>query len=136
MSTDPFLGQWELQPDQNHYELGTPPAQGTYIFESQGAGYLVTMKWTTVEGKSMEMTYSGIPDGLWYPVENNPGVDTMSMTRVDAQTLDSEARKGEVSVAHGRRVLSEDAQTMTIVQSGKTPDGQPFANTSVYRRVG
>ena len=53
---------------------------------------------------------------------------------VDASTLDTTVRQAGRVVAHARRVLSADGRTMTITQSGTTPDGQPFANVSVYAR--
>jgi hypothetical protein len=135
MSADLFVGTWQLDPMQNKYEFGDPPQQGLYIIEPNGTGYLVTMKWTNTAGKALEMQYEATPDGVEYPA-NAPGVDTMSMTRVDERTLDSAAMAGGQVIAYGRRVLSEDGQTMTITQSGKTPDGKEFSNLSVYVRQG
>ncbi len=132
--TDAFLGTWELDASKNQYDLGDPPQSGLYIIEQQGEGYLVTMKWTNTAGESKEMAYEGVPDGKTYPTEA-PGVDSMSMTRVDDHTLDSAAMVGETVIALARRVLSEDGNTMTVTQRGKTPDGGEFANVSVYTRV-
>ena len=80
------------------------------------------------------MSYDAIPDGNYYPTDPVTGVDTMSMTRVDNHTLDSDARKDGIVVAYATRILSADNNTMTVKQSGKTPDGQEFTNTSVYIR--
>jgi len=132
--TDAFLGTWQLDPEGNDYQFGDPPQSGLYIIEEKGDGYLVTMKWTTVDGNDMEMDYEGVPDGEQHatPAE---GVDTMSMTRVDAKTLDSSAYVGELRVAYARRELSADNNTMTVTQTGKSPSGDEFANVSVYHRV-
>jgi hypothetical protein len=127
MSVDLFVGTWQLDPMQNKYEFGDPPQQGQYIIVPHEAGYLVTMKWTNPAGKALEMQYEATPD-------NTPGVDSMSMTRIDEKTLDSAAMAGGQVIAYGRRVLSQDGQTMTITQSGKTPDGREFSNLSVYVR--
>ena len=56
------------------------------------------------------------------------------MTRVDERTLDSASFRDGVQIAHGRRELSDDANTMTVTQSGSRPDGTKFANVSVYVR--
>lgn len=134
MSTDRFLGHWEMDVDSNVYERGIPPIEGNYIIEQQENGYLVKMHWTTPDGQDMSSSYTAIPDGHEYPIDG-AGVDHMSMTRVNEHILDSDAFKDGVLVLRGRRVLSEDGQQMTITQSGKTPSGEPFTNLSIYRRV-
>jgi len=131
---DVFLGTWIMQPDLNDYQFGNPPQKGSYIIETDGEGYLVTMNWTTADGKDMTMDYHAIPDGKEYPTDPATGVDSMSMTRMSNTVLDSVAMKNGVMVAYGSRILSDDGNTMTVKQSGKTPDGQEFINTSVYVR--
>jgi len=132
--TDAFLGTWIMQPELNEYEFGTPPQQGSYIIETDGEGYLVTMDWITADDNKMNISYNAIPDGKEYPTDPATGVDTMSMTRISDKVLDSDAKKDGAIVAYATRILSEDENTMTVKQSGKTPDGQKFVNTSVYVR--
>ena len=129
---DPFVGSWKLDPTQSRYEFGTPPQSGSYRIEPNDTGYLVTMDWVDAAGKDFHQTYTAVPDGIEYHYANSPAVDAMSMTRVDDRTLNSEAFKSGKRIAYGRRVLSEDGQTMTIVQSGATPQGTEFNNLSVY----
>ncbi len=134
MAHDPFIGTWKLDPSQNRYEAGSPPQNGLYIIEPLGEGYRITMKWTTPEGQSVESAYESIPDGQEYPYDKPAIADAISMTRVDARTLDSQSKKGGQVIAYARRVLSEDGQTMSITQSGTKPDGTRFSNKSVYHR--
>ncbi len=131
---DTFLGTWQLDPEQNNYQSGNPPKTGLYIIQPKDEGYLVTMKWTNQDNQDFEMSYEAIPDGKDYPTDA-PNVDSMSMTRVDEKTLDSSSMSGYTVIAFARRILSEDNNTMTITQSGKTPDGDDFANVSAYKRV-
>ena len=131
---DDFLGTWQMLPDQNDYQLGDPPQQGLYTIEADGDGYKITMQWVTADNEEKQASYNSIPDGKRYPTDPATGVDSMSMTRVDEKTLDSDAMKDGVVVAYATRILSDDGSTMTVKQSGKTPDGQDFTNTSVYIR--
>jgi hypothetical protein len=131
---DPFVGQWLLDPPQSRYELGEPPASGRYHIQPDGDGYLVTMEWETPEGERHKASYRSVPDGIDYPYENPAVAETVSMTRVDERTLDSTSKKGGQIIAHARRVLSLDGRTMTVTQSGLTPDGTRFANLSVYKK--
>jgi hypothetical protein len=130
---DLFYGEWELDPTLSQYEVGTPPASGLYRLAAAGPAIAVTMIWDTVEGQHFEQSYEVIPDGQEYPYDS-PAVDTLMCELVDSRTLDTTAKKNGQIVAHGRRTLSEDGQTMTIVQSGPTPNGAQFHNLSVYRR--
>lgn len=131
---DAFLGTWELDPTHLDYELGQPPKQGTYTIKASAERYLISMSWITPDNQDMQMHYEAIPDGKVYPYTNTPGVDAMSMTRVDDRTLDSAAFKDGVQINYARRKLSEDGLTMTILQSGATPDGGEYRNTAVYKK--
>ncbi len=129
---DPFLGTWALVPDRCQYEFGRPPQSGAYQIEASGEGYLVTMKWLTAEGAAHQLSYPAIPDGKEYPYENPALADTISMTRVDGRTLDSTSKKDGRIIGYARRVLSNDGLTMTIFQSGVTPENREFTNVSIY----
>ena len=92
------------------------------------------MDWIDAQGKANHQSYDAIPDGKEHPYENPALVDTVSMTRVDSRTLDSASFKGGKRIAYARRTLSADGHTMTIVQSGETPQGSPFATQAGYVR--
>lgn len=134
--TDSFLGKWQLDPAQNQYEVGTPPQDGLYTIEATATGYLFTIEWTAPDGKPMKVNYTATPDGVHYAYENPAIADSIATTRVNELTLDTETLKGGQVAAFARRLLSNDKNTMTVTQSGKTPDGTAFSNVSVYRRVG
>ena len=134
MKPDRFLGTWELIADQSRYEFGQPPAGGTYTITANETGYSFTIHWTTADGQQLSAAYDAIPDGQQYPYENTAVADAVSMTRVNEQQLDSASFKSNRQIAHAARILSADGQTMTITQSGQTPDGTPFSNISVYQR--
>jgi hypothetical protein len=92
------------------------------------------MVWETAVGQLMEMAYESIPDGKKYPYENPAVAEAVSMTRVSPNQLDSATFKGGQMIAHASRTLSTDKNTMTVVQSGQSPEGKTFRNLSIYRR--
>ena len=131
---DLFIGKWLLR--EADYESGQPPREAAYKISHDHSGYCVEMDWLTDEGEHMRAEYFAVPDGSQYPVDNPAAEDnTMSMVRVDEKTLDSTVKQNGDVVAYARRVLSEDGNTMTIIQSGPTSDGATFNNVSVYVRV-
>lgn len=130
-----FLGIWTLNPARSKYELGQPPQAGTYILEPDGDGLKVSMKWVDANNNEHSQVYRGIPDGKHYPYTENPAVDAMTMTLIDAKTLDTSALKEGQIVSYARRVLSDDGATMTITMSGKTPQGTEYTNLAIYEKL-
>jgi hypothetical protein len=132
---DPFLGIWQLIPEKSIYKQGELPIGGNYTIEIHGDGYLITMQWETFYGAWSELSYHAIPDGQDHHYDNPHIADTISMTRIDSLTLDSDMKIRDRVVDHTRRVLSDDLREMTVVQSGLLPEGGMFKNLSVYRRT-
>ena len=132
---DPFLGIWQLIPDKSNYNHGDPPIGGNYTIEIQGDGYAFHIEWETFYGAWSEIKYIVVPDGQDHHYDDPNIADTISMTRIDEHTLDSDAKKGGRVIAHARRTLSDDLREMTVVQSGPLPEGGTFKNLSVYRRI-
>ena len=127
-----FLGTWKLDPTQSRYEFGTPPQSGLYRIEPDGDELKFSVEWVGDDGKSYQISFSGIPDGKDYAYENPAIADTVSFTQVDKTTLDSTSKKDDRVILHANRVLSEDGTEMTITQSGTTPDGKSYSNIAVY----
>ncbi len=138
---EPFLGIWDLDTDASDYELGAPPARGTYqlvIEPSAEPGQVaVVMDWTDAANKDFHLVYFMTPDGQDHPYADSPAVDAVVTTLVDAQTLETVSKKDGQTVARGLRELSDDGQMMRVTQSGKTPDGSTFKNIAFYlKRLG
>jgi hypothetical protein len=136
MTTDAFIGTWELDPTQSDYQFGMPPQTGLYRIApgTNGSGYMISMTWTNAQGHESYAAYTAMPDGVQYAYENSDMADTISMTRLDDRTLDTAIYKDGNCIAYSVRFLSDDEQTMTIIQSGFAPDGSQFDNRSVYVR--
>jgi len=130
--SDQFIGTWKLDPTQSQYEFGTPPQSGLYCIEPDGDELKFSADWVGGDGKSYQISFSGIPDGKDYPYENPALADTLSLTQVDKTRLDSTSKKDGHVILHASRVLSADVTEMTVTQSGTAPTGNPCSNVSVY----
>ena len=131
---DPFIGLWHFDEASADYQLGSPPHNASYDITTDGQRYTMTMRWTTAEGHTIEQAYVAIPDGVQYEFSDSPGIDSFDMTRVDARTLDTTARKDGAVVSHASRVLSPDGNTMTITTEMVIPNGDRYTNLAVYVR--
>jgi len=132
-----YLGTWVLVPELSLYAVGAPPTAGTYVIERNATGGLMlSVRWQ-MPGDPTEQTmqFGGPSDGTHVPLDGgSSGPDVMTLTHVDAKTLDSAALRAGVQVAYARRVVSADGQLLAVVQELGSPDGARFRNFQVYRR--
>jgi hypothetical protein len=129
---DPFYGVWRFDPTQANYQYGMPPVSGLYTLEPDGERVKVTMEWVAADNQRHKAVYTSIPDGKDYPYQSSG--DTVAMTRVADVVLDSTTKRNGQVVAHARRVLSVDNQSMTITMGGYDNKGEWYENESVYQR--
>lgn len=131
---DPFIATWHLDPAHNDYQTGPLPSHGTYTIGADGARYTFDIHWRGPDGRPQHISFALIPDGQRHPYADHPVVTHTVCTRVDNRTLDSDSYAGAVLLAHARRVLSADGQTMTVTQRIHPPNADPYTNTSLDRR--
>jgi hypothetical protein len=138
--SDLYLGTWVLVPELSIYEHGPLPASATYVIEPNGAGVRVRLRWAMAPGgPEQSVVYGGPTDGspqALPPAGDAPAgaPDALTLTRVDAHTLDSEALREGVVVAYGRRVADHTGQLLAVMQEARRPDGGRVRSFQVYRR--
>ncbi len=132
---DAFLARWRLRADASRYEHGVPPREAVYEIERDGEWLLFAARWRDANGRRLEMSFAGRPDGEPHPYEDPAVADELTVVLSAPRTLDTIVHKDGRQVALGRRELSEDGKVLTVTQSGTRPDGTPFANVSVYDRI-
>jgi hypothetical protein len=142
---DRFLGTWTLVPELSLYESGAPPASGTYTIAEPTPGRLALhVSWREApDGPVRETSFGGPSDGTPQPLPLPPGVaarpagspDALTLTRIDAATLDSAALGAAAVVAFARRVASADGLLLAVVQEAVLPDGRRVRNFQLYRRA-
>jgi len=93
------------------------------------------------EGIASSFTFSCQIDGTPCNVASSShlrsesAVDTISLKRVDPNTIIAiGARKGK-QIYSDRRVVSADSKTMTVVRDGTTPEGMKYETTIVLERL-
>ncbi|MBA2962144.1 MULTISPECIES: hypothetical protein [Ramlibacter] len=72
-------------------------------------------------------------DGKDSPSQD-PGVDTVVLTPIDARTVSFVTKLARKSVYSGTRIISEDGKTMSLTTKGVNPAGKPFESTMVFDR--
>jgi hypothetical protein len=130
-SADQFSGTWKLNAAKSKYATGQAPQALTLKVESDADSYKLTGDGTDSAGKPLHAEYSAKFDGKDYPAKTPYG-DTVSLKRIDANTIESTNKKdGKVTVTV-TTVISKDGKTRTSTFKGKDAEGHEINNVAVY----
>lgn len=130
--SDPSLGTWKLNVAKSKYSPGPAPASETRVYEVFGAGGVkATFNRVDASGKKLTISYSALYDGKEYKYVGNPDADTISLTRIDANTSESIQKLNGKVIQTTRAVVSPDGKVRTITATGTTPSGQKINNLIV-----
>lgn len=133
-SKDPFVGTWKLNVAKSTYSPGPTPKAITSIYEAAGQGYKVVVTTESATGTT-QYAYTTNLDGKDAPVTGtSPNADTLTITRIDARTLQSVSKKGGKVTITQRNVLSVDGKTRTVTTTGNTPQGVKVNNFAIFER--
>jgi hypothetical protein len=84
------------------------------------------------QGKPVHVEYSAKYDGEDYPETGSPAGDTIALKRINANTLETTAKKDGKVVATSRVVISKDGKTRTNTFKGKSKEGEPISWTVAF----
>lgn len=134
MPDDPFIGTWQLDPSTLNYQLGRPGRRATYTIEATPEGFQFTLDADDADGNPMHHVYGGKLDGS--DVHLASGI-ALSLSRPSPGIIESVLKKDGKVADRWTRTIAPDGQTMLITQHVvRASDGQRFANSGLYRRVG
>lgn len=134
-SKDPFVGTWQANIAKSTYAPGPAPTSITSTYEAAEQGYTVSVKTESASGP-IAYSYTTHLDGKVSPMTgNNPNADTLTVTRIDANTLESVSKKRGVETITQRNVISADGKTRTVTTTGVDPQGQKVHNVAVFEKM-
>ena len=134
-SKDPFVGHWTLNVAKSKYSPGPAPKSVMSTWEVAGKGYKVSVKTEPASGPAQEWSYTTNLDGKESPVTgNNPNADTVTVKRIDANTLELVGSKGGKVTTSQRNVASADGKSRTVTTTGTDAQGQKVNNVSIFER--
>ena len=131
-ASDPLAGTWELNLEKSKYSPGPPPKSQTRTYEVTGQQEKMIAKGIDAQGNPTLVQFTANFDGKDYPYTGTPSADTISMTPVDASTVNWTTKKAGKVMLTGTRVISKDGKVMTISGKGTDAKGQPFEIIYVF----
>lgn len=132
---DPQVGVWKLNVAKSKYSPGPAPTSATTTIEAAGAGTKVTVDQVLPDGAKRHYTFTANFDGKDAPVVgNNPDMDTVARTRINASTLRTIAKKAGKVTTTQTSAMSSDGKTRTVTTTGVNAKGQKVNNVAIYER--
>ena len=132
-AADPTIaGTWELNVADSK-STDPMPKSATRTYEVIGNTEKLTGSVVTAGGKTIPLGFTATLDGKDSPSQN-PGVDTLVITPIDALTVNFVTKRDGKIMYSGTRVLSKDGKVMTLTTSGLNPAGKAVESTMVFDR--
>jgi hypothetical protein len=133
-AADNQVGTWKLDVAKSKYSPGPAPKEGTLKIEAEADGLKFTIDRLDAEGKAVHMEFSPKYDGKDYPTTGMPGADSISLKKINDNTIETVSKKGGTPLVTTKSVVSKNGKTRTTTQKGKNAKGQDVNNTVVYTR--
>jgi hypothetical protein len=127
-------GNWKMNVAQSKFSPGPAAKSSTVTISTAGQGVKVVVDGVGPDATKVHWEYTANFDGKPSPVTGNPDGDTVSVKRVNANTVESSyTLKGKPTMVV-RRVLSADGKTLTVTQTGTNGQGQKINNVLVFEK--
>lgn len=132
-AADHQAGTWKLNPAKSKGTADHPVAKSlTVTIAEQEGGIVLDAVGEDGKGNPVKVHYSAKFDGKDYPVTGAADYDTVSLKRIDADTMESTNKKDGKAVTTIRSVVSKDGKTRTSTWSGKDSKGNPESWISAF----
>jgi hypothetical protein len=133
--SDAHIGTWKLNVAKSKFDPGPASKSETRKYEATDGGYKFSGTTVTADGSTHTSAFTVKYDGKDYPYTADPnGADTLAVKLVDANHLDSTAKKGGKMLYTSKVVVSDGGKVMTISSKGTNGSGKAFNNVLVYDR--
>ena len=129
---DQLSGTWNMNAEKSKYSPGPPPKSVTVVVESDENNYKIDATGTDGDGKPIHVQYSAKFDGKDYPATGVQNADTVSVKRIDANTVETMQKKDGKVVMTITTKVSKDGKTRTSTWHGKNAEGKDVHNVVVF----
>ncbi|MDA1095429.1 MAG: hypothetical protein O3A25_19530 [Acidobacteria bacterium] len=128
------IGTWKLNVAKSTFSPGPAPKSFTLVFAAAGQGVKLSAEGVEADGSKSAFTYTANYDGKDVPITGLAIVDTVSVKRINATTVERTDKKGGKVVQTHTRVMSADGKSFTSTQKGTNAQGQAVNNVQVFEK--
>jgi hypothetical protein len=132
VAADQSSGTWKMNAEKSKYSPGPPPQSVTVVVESDSDSYKIDATGTDADGKPIHVQYTAKFDGKDYPASGIANADTVSVKRIDENTVETAQKKDGKVVMTITTKVSKDGKTRTSTWHGKNAEGKDVHNVVVF----
>ncbi len=129
---DQHSGTWKMNPAVSKYSPGPTPKSVTLKVDADENNIKINADGTDADGSPTHVEYSAKFDGKDYPVTGLPYADTVSVKRIDTNTIQSTLKKAGQVVMTVTSTVSNYGKMRTSTFKGKDAQGRDVNNVVVY----
>jgi hypothetical protein len=130
-AADQHSGTWKMNPAKSKYSPGPGPKSTTVKVEADEQGVKIDAEGINADGSPLHVQYDAKFDGKDYQVTGVPYADTVSVKRIDANTIESTMKKSGQVVMTVTAKVSNYGKTRTSTFKGKDAEGHDVLNVVV-----
>jgi hypothetical protein len=133
-ATDPGMGTWVLNVAKSTYTSGPAPKRLTRRYTATATGYAFVSDGIDAAGATTHVEFTVAFDGTYHVMIGSPSSDSIMVTRIDANTVESVQKKGAKEVTRTTRLVSPDGASMVHTVKSVNAAGKATTNVEIYDR--
>jgi hypothetical protein len=133
-AVEPVVGTWKLDLAKSKFNPGPAPKSQTRMYAATADGIDLTYTGVAADGSAVNGKSSFKYDGKDYAITGSADYDTLSLKRIDANTIESTQKKAGKPVGKTVRTVSSDGKVMTLRSKGTDAKGKSYDNVMVFDR--
>ncbi len=131
-ASDQHSGTWKMNPEKSKYSPGPAAKSVNLTIEADESHIKINAEGVDGNGNPTHVQYDAKFDGKDYPATGLPAGDSVSVKRINADTIQATMKKGGKVMMTVTSVVSKDGKTRTSTFKGKDAQGKDVNNVVVY----
>jgi hypothetical protein len=131
-AADQHSGTWKMNPEKSKYSPGPAAKSVNLTIEADESHIKINAEGVDGNGNPTHVQYDAKFDGKDYPATGLPAGDSVSVKRINADTIQATMKKGGKVMMTVSSVVSKDGKTRTSTFKGKDAQGKDVHNVVVY----
>jgi hypothetical protein len=130
-AADQHSGTWKMNPAKSKYSPGPAPKSSTVKVDLDENEVKINAEIVDASGNPSHVQNEAKFDGKDNTVTGLPNAETVSVKRIDANTIESTMKKGGQVTMTVTSAVSKDGKTRTSTFKGKDAEGHAVHNVVV-----
>jgi hypothetical protein len=131
-ATDAVVGVWKLNVAKSTFNPGPAPKSQTRAYVAAADGIDMTYTGVAADGSAVNGKSTFKYDGKDYPISGSADFDTLSLKRIDGDTIESTQKKAGKVTGKTVRSVSGDGKVLTLKSKGTDAKGKAYDNVMVF----